>query len=184
MREDTISKSNFPRANKEIKAQKVRLVGSDGEMIGVVPLQEAIYTASKEGLDLVEISPTVDPPVCKILDFGKYKYEAKKKLQDSKKKQKVVVLKEIKFRPNIGSGDFDVKMRSIFKFIEEGDKVKISMIFKGREIVHHELGHNIFNKIVAIIGEKAKIEFEPKMEGKQMLMVIAPNKVLPAKIKT
>ena len=152
-------------------------------MIGVVTISEAMFAASRAGLDLVEISPTVDPPVCKILDFGKFKYDAKKKLQDAKKKQKIVSLKEMKFRPNIGSGDFDIKMRNIMKFLEDGDKVKVAILFKGREIVHQELGHNILRKITESIGENAKIEYEPKMEGKQMIMVIAPNKVVPPKIK-
>ncbi len=144
-------------------------------MIGVVSLQEALSKASSVDLDLVEISPQADPPVCKILDFGKFKYESKKKAHDAKKKQKVVVLKEMKFRPNIGVGDFDVKMRNIIRFLEDGDKVKISLMFKGREIVHTENAMNIFKKIIEIAGDKAKLELEPRLEGRSMLMIMVPN---------
>ncbi|MDX1924137.1 MAG: translation initiation factor IF-3 [Rickettsiaceae bacterium] len=170
-----MSKSNFPRANREIKSQNVRLVAADGSMLGVVSLSEALHAASNAGLDLVEISPQVDPPVCKLMDFGKFKYEAKKKLHNAKKKQKTSSLKEMKFRPNIGSGDFDVKMRNIIKFLDEGDKVKVSLAFKGREIVHNELAMGLFKKIIDTAGDKAKIEFEPKLEGKQMMMIMGPN---------
>lgn len=145
-------------------------------MIGVVSINEALNIAINSGLDLVEISPQAEPPVCKILDFGKFKYEAKKKAHEAKKKQKVVVLKEMKFRPNIGSGDFDVKMRSISKFIDEGDKVKVSLMFKGREIVHNEIAIQLFQRIIDAAGEKARIEMPPKLEGKQMMMVLAPAK--------
>ena len=176
--EDTISKSNFPKANREIRAQSVRLVGADGAMIGVVTLSEALSAALTAGLDLVEISPQAEPPVCKILDFGKFKYEAKKKSHDAKKKQRTVVLKEMKFRPNIGVGDFDVKLRNIIKFLDEGDKVKISLQFKGREIVHNEIAKELFARIIEAVGDKAKLELEPKLEGKQMMMVMSQNKVL------
>jgi len=143
-------------------------------MVGVVPLSDAVRQAQQVGLDLVEISPQADPPVCKILDFGKFKYEAKKKAHDAKKKQKVTVLKEMKFRPNIGQGDFDVKMRNIIKFLDEGDKVKVSLQFKGREIVHNELGHQLFQRIIETAGEHAKVELAPKFEGRQMLMILVP----------
>jgi translation initiation factor IF-3 len=146
-------------------------------MIGVVSLIEALNQARNAGLDLVEISPQADPPVCKILDFGKFKYEAKKKAHDAKKKQKVVVLKEMKFRPNIGQGDFDVKMRNIAKFLDDGDKVKVSLQFKGREIVHNEIAMNLFHRIIEAAGEKAKLELEPKLEGKQIMMVLTPAKI-------
>jgi translation initiation factor IF-3 len=147
-------------------------------MIGVVSLNEALHQARNSGLDLVEISPQAEPPVCKILDFGKFKYEAKKKAHEAKKKQKVVVLKEMKFRPNIGQGDFDVKMRNISKFLDEGDKVKVSLQFKGREIVHNEIAMNLFHRIIEAAGEKAKLEMEPKLEGKQIMMVLAPSKII------
>ena len=144
-------------------------------MVGVVPFAEAMHCANIAGLDLVEISPQADPPVCKILDFGKFKYEAKKKSQDAKKKQKTISLKEIKFRPNIGIGDFDVKMRNILKFLEDGDKVKVSLQFKGREIVHNEIAKQLFAKIIERAGDVAKLELEPKLEGRQMMMIMVAN---------
>ena len=150
-------------------------MGADGEMKGVVKLAEALYAAAQANLDLVEISPQAEPPVCKIMDFGKYKYESKKRLQESRKKQKVVSIKEIKFRPNIGSGDFEIKLRNIKKFLEEGDKVRVSMWFRGREIVHNELGKALFLRIIEAVEAIAKIELEPRMEGKQILMILVPK---------
>jgi len=144
-------------------------------MIGVVSLDEAMRQAKDAGLDLVEISPTAEPPVCKILDFSRYKYDAKKKLQEAKKKQKKTALKEMKFKVNIGQGDFDVKMNKIRGFLEEGDKVKISLWFKGREIVHRDKGDELFAKIIAGLEGLAKIDAEPKMEGKQIIMVVSPS---------
>ncbi|MDX2049638.1 MAG: translation initiation factor IF-3 [Rickettsiaceae bacterium] len=176
-----ISKFNFPKANREIRSSQVRLVDSDGKMIGVVKLEDAVKAALKDGLDLVEIAPESNPPVCKIMDFGKYKYESKKKIQESRKKQKSFSLKEVKFRPNIGTGDFEVKVKNIVKFLHDGDKVKISLIFKGREIVHNEIAGKLFAKIIESVGEAAKLEQEPKLEGKQMMMIMGPNKVLAAK---
>jgi len=149
-------------------------VGPEGEMIGVVTLEEALRQSKELGLDLVEISPNAEPPVCKILDFSRYKYDAKKKLQETKKKQKKIVLKEMKFKVNIGQGDFDVKLRKIREFLEEGDKVKISLWFKGREIIHREKGNQLFAKIIANLESIAKIDSEPKMEGKQIIMVVTP----------
>ncbi len=172
-------KDNFPRANREIRSQQVRLVDENGEMVGVVRIDEALRRVDSAGLDLVEISPQAEPPVCKILDFGKFKYEAKKRTNDAKKKQKITVLKEVKFRPNIGQNDFEVKVRHIEKFLSEGDKVKISLWFKGREIVHNELGMQLFQRIIAAVGENAKLELEPKMEGKQMMMIMVPKAAVP-----
>lgn len=143
-------------------------------MIGIVSLDEALRKAKEVGLDLVEISPNAEPPVCKILDFSRYKYDAKKKLQETKKKQKKTALKEMKFKVNIGQGDFDVKLRKIKEFLEEGDKVKISLWFKGREIIHREKGNELFAKIIANLESVAKIDSEPKMEGKQIIMVVSP----------
>ena len=143
-------------------------------MIGVVTLEEALRQSKELGLDLVEISPNAEPPVCKILDFSRYKYDAKKKLQETKKKQKKIVLKEMKFKVNIGQGDFDVKLRKIREFLEEGDKVKISLWFKGREIIHREKGNQLFAKIIANLESVAKIDSAPKMEGKQIIMVVSP----------
>jgi translation initiation factor IF-3 len=154
---------------------EVRLVDDVGEMIGVVPLAQALKLAQEKGLDLVEVSPTAEPPVCKILDFGKFKYEAKKKSHGAKKKQKIVELKEIKLRPNIGINDYEVKLRSIKKFIAEGDKVKITLRFKGREITHQEIGYKLLERLKGDVEEISKIELAPKMDGKQMLMIITPK---------
>lgn len=142
-------------------------------MLGIVPLQEALKLARERDLDLVEISPNAEPPVCKILDFGKFKYEAKKKAHEARKKQKVVELKEIKLRPNIGQNDYEVKLRSITKFINEGDKVKITLKFKGREVTHQELGFKLLERVKNDLEDIAKVEFAPKMEGKQMLMILS-----------
>ncbi|GAB4162771.1 MAG: translation initiation factor IF-3 [Rickettsiaceae bacterium] len=150
---------------------------AEGGMVGIVSLQKALQMATEAGLDLVEISPNAEPPVCKILDFSRFKYDAKKKQQESKKKQKKVTLKEMKFKVNIGQGDLDVKLNKIKKFLEDGDKVKVSLWFKGREIVHRDKGKELFDKILQQLGTIAKLEAEPKMEGKQILMVLAPNTV-------
>ena len=144
-------------------------------MIGVVSIKDAMKQASDQGLDLVEISPNAEPPVCKILDFSRYKYDSKKKQQEAKKKQKKVSLKEMKFKVNIGQGDFDVKINKIRKFLDSGDKVKISLWFKGREIVHRDKGHELFRKVLESLGEVAKIDSEPKMEGKQIIMILSSN---------
>ncbi len=143
-------------------------------MCGVVTIHEALERAEKAALDLVEVSPTAEPPVCKILDFGKFKYESKKKVHDSKKKQKITVIKEMKFKLNIGQGDFDTKLRKIKEFLSEGDKVKISLWFKGREIMHQNIGMQLFNRIIASLEGVAKIESEPRMEGKQIMMMVCP----------
>lgn len=164
-------KNKFPRANREITADQVRLVAENGDMIGVVSLADAFSMAEKAKLDLVEISPQSKPPVCKILDFGKYKYESKKRNQDAKKKQKTISLKEIKFRPNIGQNDFDVKLKKIIKFLEGGDKVKVSLWFRGREMAHTDVGKELFGRVIEAVGDNGKLELEPKMEGKQMMMV-------------
>lgn len=152
----------------------VRLVDEHGTMVGIVAIHEALEQAVRASLDLVEISPNAEPPVCKILDFGRFKYESKKRSHDAKKKQKAVILKEMKFKPNIGQGDFDVKLRKIKEFLDQGDKVKVSLWFKGREIVHNEIGIKLFERIIAELAECAKVEFEPKMEGKQIIMVVSP----------
>jgi len=150
------------------------LVDQNGEMLGVVKLQDAIFRATSQGLDLVEISPNSEPPVCKILDFGKFKYEAKKKKQLAKKKQKSVELKEIKLRPNIDDNDLNIKIKQMTKFLNEGHKVKITVRFRGREITHNELGINLANSIMERTTEVAKAELEPRIEGKQVAMVLAP----------
>ncbi len=168
-----ISNKKLPKINKEIKADKVRLVGPEGEMIGTMSLTDALTIASRQRLDLVEISPQMDPPVCKIMDFGKYKYELKKKSQTAKKKQKKIELKEIKLRPNIGQADFDVKLRKITEILTDGNKVKVTVWFKGREIVHSELGKTLLDKVIATCGDIGKIEAGPKMEGAYMILIIS-----------
>ncbi|WP_341756967.1 MULTISPECIES: translation initiation factor IF-3 [unclassified Candidatus Tisiphia] len=159
----------------EISASQVRLVGENGEMLGIVSIKKALEYAEKVALDLVEISPNAEPPVCKVLNFGKFKYDSKKRIQDSRKKQKVVVLKEMKFKPNISQGDFDVKVRKIKNFLKEGDKVKVSLWFKGREIVHNDIGMKLFDRILLELEDLAKIDSAPKMEGKQIIMLVSPN---------
>lgn len=143
-------------------------------MIGVVSLDEALDRARRKGLDLVEISPNAEPPVCKILDYGKYKYQQQKKEQDNRKKQKVAQLKEIKMRPTIDTHDYDVKLRSVTKFIEAGDKVKVSIRFRGREITHQEFGFELMQRLKEDSKEFAKVEVEPKMEGRQLMMILVP----------
>ena len=164
-----------PRVNEGITTASVRLIDETGNNVGVVRTDDAIQRAEDVGLDLVEISPNSDPPVAKILDFGKYKYEAQKKKNEAKKKQKVIDVKEIKIRPNIDDHDFDVKMRNMRRFIDSGDKVKVTLRFRGREMAHQELGVNVLERIKADFDEVAKVEQEAKMEGRQMIMVMAPR---------
>jgi translation initiation factor IF-3 len=164
-----------PRVNREISARSVRLVGADGEMIGVVSLRDALLAAEDAGLDLVEIAPQAEPPVCKILDYGKFKYEAQKKANEARKKQKIIEVKEIKLRPNIDDNDYDVKMRSARRFLEEGDKVKVTLRFRGREMAHQDLGMNVLVRVRDELTELAKVEQMPKLEGRQMVMVLAPR---------
>jgi translation initiation factor IF-3 len=162
--------------NEAINASSVRVVGAEGEMLGVMTIDQARDQADNIGLDLVEISPNADPPVCKIFDYGKYKYQAQKKANEARKKQKVVEVKEIKMRPGIDQHDYDVKMRAINKFLDEGDKVKVTIRFRGREFLHQELGLAVLNRVRQEVDEKAKVEAFPKMEGRQMIMVVAPHR--------
>jgi translation initiation factor IF-3 len=164
-----------PRFNEFITVPKVRVIDENGENLGVMLTAEAIEQASSVGLDLVEVSPNADPPVCKFLDVGKYKYEAQKKANLARKSQKTQEIKEIKMRPNIDDHDYDVKMRAIHKFLGEGDKVKVTLRFRGRELAHGELGMQLLQRVQTDTGELAKIEQYPRMEGRQMLMVIAPK---------
>ena len=143
--------------------------------MGIMKTADAIAQADAQGLDLVEVSPNTDPPVCKILDYGKFKYEAQKKKNEAKKKQKIIEVKEIKLRPNIDEHDYQVKMRNVQKFLDEGDKVKVTMRFRGREMAHQELGVNVLNRVRDDTEDVAKIEAFPKLEGRQMIMVIAPK---------
>ncbi|MBI2240947.1 MAG: translation initiation factor IF-3 [Magnetospirillum gryphiswaldense] len=171
----TPPKNDGPRVNREIDVRNIRLVGAEGEMIGVVSLREGLIMAEEAGLDLVEVSPNADPPVCKILDYGKFKYEAQKKKAEAKKKQKVIEVKEIKLRPNIDDNDYGVKMRSMRKFLEEGDKVKVTLRFRGRELAHQDLGMKVLERVRDDLEDLGKIEQIPKMEGRQMVMVVAPK---------
>ena len=158
-----------------IQADKVRVIDENGENVGVLYTREAIEQAAEVGLNLVEVSPNADPPVCKYLDVGKYRYEAQKKANAARKTQKTQEIKEIKMRPNIDSHDYEVKMRSVTRFIEDGDKVKITLRFRGREMAHQELGMNLLRRVQEDVAEVAKIEAYPRMEGRQMLMVISPK---------
>ena len=158
-----------------ITVSKVLVIGADGEKLGVVDTDSALAMAEEEGLDLVEVSPNVSPPVCKILDYGKLKYQEQKKASEARKRQKTVDVKEIKMRPNIDKHDYDVKMRSVTKFIGEGDKVKVTMRFRGREMAHQELGMQVLTRVREEVDEIAKVEASPKLEGRQMMMVLAPR---------
>ena len=155
---------------------QVRLIAQDGEQVGVVDIDSAIKSAEAAGLDLVEISPHVDPPVCKIMDYGRYKFEASKKQHSAKKKQKQVQLKEIKFRPGTEDADYQVKLRNLIKFLENGDKTKITLRFRGREMAHRDLGLKLLQRVEADLEEWAVVEQHPKLEGRQMVMVLAPHK--------
>ena len=164
-----------PRYNNLITAEKVRVIDDDGENLGVLYTREAIAQAAEVGLDLVEVSPNADPPDCKFLDIGKFKYGAQKKANLARKSQKTQEIKEIKMRPNIDDHDYMVKMKKVAEFIEEGDKVKITLRFRGRELAHQQLGMQLLQRVQADTAETAKIEAHPRMEGRQMLMVLSPK---------
>jgi translation initiation factor IF-3 len=164
-----------PRVNDEIRAPQVRLIDQDGEMQRVMSARDAWLRAQAVGLDLLEISPNADPPVVKILDFGKYKYELQKKKNEAKKKQKVIEIKEIKVRPNIDENDYQVKMRAMKSFIEEGDKVKVTLRFRGREMAHQDIGVRVLERIRAEMDTTSKVEQMPRMENRQMVMVLSPR---------
>jgi translation initiation factor IF-3 len=164
-----------PRINEEIRVREVQLIDQTGHNHGSVDVQIALQQAQEAGLDLVEIAPNSSPPVCKILDYGKYKYQAQKKAAEARKKQKVVEVKEIKLRPMIDDHDYDVKMRSMQRFFEEGDKVKVTLRFRGREMAHQELGYQLLNRVKDDTLKIAKVEQEPRFEGRQVVMVLAPR---------
>jgi translation initiation factor IF-3 len=161
--------------NDEIDVPKVRVIDAEGENHGVISLEDALEIAEEAGLDLVEVSPQVDPPVCKVLDYGKYKYEQQKKANEARKKQKTIEVKEIKMRPGIDEHDYQVKMKAVRKFIENGDKVKMTIRFRGREMAHQELGLKVLTRVREEMEEVIKIEQTPKTEGRLMVMVIAPK---------
>ena len=164
------------RRNDEIDAREVRVIDSNGDQAGVMPLGDAIDLAAEEGLDLVEVSPNAEPPVCRIMDFGKYLFEQNKKAQQSRRKQKQVHVKEIKFRPGTDEGDYQVKLRKLVQFLENGDKTKVTLRFRGREMAHQELGANLLKRVRDDLEEYGSVEQMPQMEGRQMIMVIAPKK--------
>ena len=164
-----------PRVNAEIDVPVIQLIDAEGENRGEIGVPEAIELAKDVGLDLVEIAPNSKPPVCKIHDFGKYKYQAQKKASEARKRQKTFDVKEIKMRPNIDIHDYDVKMRNMRRFFDEGDKVKVTLRFRGREMAHQELGMQLLNRVREDVDELAKVEAEPKLEGRQMIMVLAPR---------
>ena len=164
-----------PRINEEIRVREVHLIDKDGSNKGTVPISEALAFAQEAGLDLVEISPNATPPVVKLLDYGKYKYAEQKKAAEARKKQKVVEVKEIKFRPMIDDHDYQVKMRSMQRFFEEGDKVKITLRYRGREMAHQEIGTKLLDKVKADVADFAKVEQDARFEGRQMVMVLAPR---------
>ena len=164
-----------PRINEDIRSANVRCIDAEGEQLGVLSIAEALEKAYEAGLDLVELQPNAEPPVCKILDYGKFKYQAQKRANEARKKQKVIEVKEIKLRPNIDDHDYQVKMRAVNKFLAAGDKVKVTLRFRGREMAHVELGAQLLERVRTEIDEVAKVEAMPKMEGRQMIMVIAPR---------
>lgn len=164
-----------PRVNEEIRVPQVRLIDADGEMAGVMMTRDALARAYSVGLDLLEISPTAEPPVVKILDYGKFKYEQQKKKNEARKKQKVIEIKEVKVRPSTNENDYQVKLRAMNAFLAEGDKVKVSLRFKGREMAHQELGIKMLERIRTEMEDKAKVEQMPKLENRQMIMVLAPR---------
>lgn len=165
-----------PRINDSIRVPEIRLIGADGENVGVVSPDRGLRMAEDAGLDLVEISPNASPPVCKIMDYGKFKYEQQKRESEARKKQKTIDVKEVKFRPNTDTHDYDVKMRNVTRFLEAGDKVKVTLRFRGREMAHQNLGRDLLERVAADVEGLGKIENMPKMEGRQMVMMIGPSK--------
>ena len=163
------------RINEEIRAREVRVIGSDGEQLGIMSGREAQQLAYEKHLDLVEIAPTAKPPVCRIMDYGKYRYEQQKREKESRKKQKTFDIKEVKLRPGIEEHDFNVKFKNAVRFLEDGDKVKVTIMFRGRELSHPELGEVLLNKMAAQLKEMAVVERQPKLEGKNMIMIVAPK---------
>ncbi len=178
-----IAGNQEPRINDRIRAREVRLVGADGEQIGIKPLPEALANARQQGLDLVEVADKANPPVCRIMDYGKYKYEAAQRAKDSRKKSTNIVVKEMKYRPKIGIGDFNTKTRKVKGFLEEGHKVKLTIMFRGREVQHPELGRKILDGVAEVVEDISKVESYPRLDGRNMTMLIGPDKVAIAALK-
>ncbi len=172
----TIAQGKEQRLNGEITAPEVRLVGEENEPLGIVSLAEALRIADEADVDLVEIAPQAEPPVCRLMDFGKFKYRESKKQHEAKLKQKQIQVKEIKFRPGTDEGDYQIKLRNLIRFLEEGDKTKITLRYRGREMAHQEIGYNLLKRVEADLAEFGTVEQFPKMEGRQMVMVLSPKK--------
>jgi len=168
-------KDNSLRTNEQITASEVRVISSNGKQLGIISIREALYHAEDEGYDLVEVSPDAKPPVCKIVDYGKLKYKEQKSKKEAKKKQKTIEVKEIKIRPGINKHDYEVKIKAVSKFISGGNKVKVSLRFRGREMEHQNLGMELLKKLTKEVSEYAKVETPPKAEGRQIMMVLVPN---------
>ena len=171
----SISTTKRARRNEEIDSREVRLIGAKGEQLGVHPTDEAMRNALDAGLDLVEVAPNAEPPVCRIMDYGKYLFELNKKAHSAKRKQKQIQVKEVKLRPGTGEGDYQVKLRNLVRFLSGGDKAKVTMRFRGREMVHQELGVQVLQRVQADLADIAIVEQHPKLEGRQMMMVLAPR---------
>ena len=172
----TVPSSNEPRINDRIRAREVRLVDSTGQQLGIKPLADALVIAQQQDLDLVEVAPLANPPVCRIMDYGKFKFDAAQRAKESRRKTSNVGIKEMKYRPKIGPGDFDTKTRQVLKFLNEGHKVKVTVMFRGREVFHSELGKRILDRIEERIDGVARIETEARLDGRNMVMVLAPDK--------
>ncbi len=175
MKAPPVPQKEGPRINRDIRVREVQLIDAEGQNRGVVEILEALRLSEEDGLDLVEIVPNADPPVCKILDYGKYRFNEQKKAAEARKKQKVVEIKEIKLRPGIDHHDYETKMKAVRRFFDEGDKVKFVLRFRGREMAHQELGFKVLERVKAETAPLAKIELEPSMEGRQMIMILAPR---------
>ncbi len=176
MGETDIAAKNKNRLNDEITAREVRLIGADGNQVGIVPLAKAQEVADEAELDLVEIVPNAEPPVCRVMDFGKFLFDQKKQKQAAKKKQKQVHVKEVKFRPGTGEGDYQVKLRNLIRFLKDGDKTKVTMRFRGREHAHRELGLELLQRVESDLADYGAVEQQPQMEGRQMVMLLGPRK--------
>jgi len=163
------------RCNRQIRAREVRVIGAEGQQVGILPMDEALALAGEQGLDLVEVAPNADPPVCRVMDYGKYKYEQQKKQQEARKKQTVVQIKEIKVRPKTDEHDFNTKVKHVRRFLEDGDRCKVTVFFRGREIVHKDRGENILARVVQAVEDIAKVEQEPRAEGRTLFLLLAPK---------
>ena len=175
LRRFTIAAKKTVKRNEQIHSSEIRLIDNDGSQVGIITIEEAIELANSKGMDVVEVSPNASPPVCRVMDFGKFVFEQKKKSQGAKKKQKIIHVKEIRFRPLIEESDYNVKLGKIFKFLEQGDKVKISLRYRGRELRHAELGENLLKRVCDDIANVATIEQEAQREGRQLIMIVAPK---------